>query len=123
VTGITATALLTTLAVPATAGAQSAASAWRCEKGSVCAYPNRNGTGTPCTWARDDKDWLAGSIVCKWSKNTKVKSIYNNGTTGASVGLYTAPEYKGREIACLRMGQQINLSGSGSHIRSHVWEC
>ncbi|MER6291593.1 peptidase inhibitor family I36 protein [Streptomyces althioticus] len=124
VVAVTAVALFGPLATPATAAApQSAAAAWTCERGAVCAYPNRNGTGKPCVWARDDKDWLSGNVVCSWSKKTKVKSVYNNGTTGANVGLYTATEYEGREVACLRMGQQINLSGSGAFIRSHTWEC
>ncbi|MGW9592177.1 peptidase inhibitor family I36 protein [Streptomyces chartreusis] len=103
--------------------ANAAASAWSCPVGDFCAYTGDNGAGSRCNWTGDDPDWTNGLIVCGWALGTRVQSVFNNGTTGAPVSAYTATSYGGTKVFCLARGSQLNLSGVGTYLRSHTWDC
>ncbi|MFB6477371.1 peptidase inhibitor family I36 protein [Streptomyces virginiae] len=104
--------------------ANAAASAWSsCPEGHFCAWTGDNGGGSMCKWSGDDPDWTNGTIVCGWAAGTRVQSVFNNGTTGVPVSAYTATSYGGTKMFCLAKGSQLNLSGVGTYLRSHTWDC
>ncbi|MFJ9926914.1 MULTISPECIES: peptidase inhibitor family I36 protein [Streptomyces] len=94
-----------------------------CARGLFCVWSGDNGTGQRCEWRVDDADWLAGSRICKWAKGTRVQSAYNHGESGAPVSAYTAADYGGTKMFCLRSGRRANLKGVGTYLRSHTWAC
>ncbi|MGV9526713.1 peptidase inhibitor family I36 protein [Streptomyces cellulosae] len=122
VIGLAAAALVGALAAPASVTA-APVDPWTCTPGAFCAYPHDNGKGSPCGWQIDDPDWRSGSSVCSWSKRTRVQSVFNNGTSGAPVSLWTKAGMKGTKVLCVRKGQKLNLKGAGTFIRSHTWKC
>ncbi|MFE9725692.1 peptidase inhibitor family I36 protein [Streptomyces sp. NPDC005794] len=122
VVGLAAAALMSTLVTPDPVGA-APLNPWSCTPGAFCAYPQPNGKGGACGWQIDDPDWLGGSSVCKWSRNTRVKSVVNNGTSGRPVSIYTRAGLKGTKVLCLKKGQRLNLKGAGTFVRSHTWKC
>ncbi|MFJ7910680.1 peptidase inhibitor family I36 protein [Kitasatospora sp. NPDC096204] len=105
--------------------AHAALDPWSCVEGRVCAYSGPNGTGQVCAWPYDDPDWQAGD-TCSWSATTKVRSVYNHGTSGRPVGFYTGADYTGQRVVCTAAGAKGNFSqngGTGVHLRSHRWTC
>ncbi|WP_238419527.1 peptidase inhibitor family I36 protein [Streptomyces taklimakanensis] len=107
-------------------GAQAAPAGWSdCPSRHVCFWTGDNGTGRMCAWPGDDPDWRGGAIRCSWSGTTRAQSVYNNGTSGASVSYYTGADYKGR-AGCTAKGGRGNFvgnNGTGHFLRSHKWAC
>ncbi|MFB6816541.1 peptidase inhibitor family I36 protein [Streptomyces sp. NPDC056347] len=119
--GAAAAAALAAFVVPSSASA--APDAWQCTPGTFCAYSGANGSGQVCGWTYEDPDWTNGSSRCKWVTKTRVRSVYNAGTTGKSVSAYTGTKNTGTKVFCLGAGKKMNLSGSGTYLRSHTWKC
>ncbi|MEV7781933.1 peptidase inhibitor family I36 protein [Kitasatospora sp. NPDC088351] len=94
-----------------------------CASGLFCAWTGDNGTGSRCEWRVDDADWSNGQIVCGWAAGTRVRSVYNHGESGAPVSAYTATDWGGTKVFCLAKDAKLNLSGAGTYLRSHKWEC
>ncbi|MDQ0950181.1 hypothetical protein QFZ24_004104 [Streptomyces phaeochromogenes] len=101
------------------APAQAAAAAYSCPSGSICFYTKDDGGGDRCAWDGDDKDWRNGAIKCSWSADKKVRSVYNNGTSGKAVVYYNDSDYKDRK-GCTTKGKKGNLAGTYT-LRSHKW--
>lgn len=101
--------------------------AWAdCPSQHVCFWTGDNGTGQMCYWSGDDPDWRSGAIQCSWSASTRAQSVYNNGTTGASVSYYTGANYGGTRAGCTASGTRGNFAGNGGagyFLRSHEWTC
>jgi hypothetical protein len=114
------------LATPA-AASDLGAQAWTgsCPSQYVCFYSGDNGTGSRCAWTGQDNDWLAGTIVCSWARNTRVQSVWNNGTSGTGVSYYTSFNFSGR-VGCTASGTRGNFAGNngaGYFLQSHRWDC
>ncbi|MFK0181631.1 peptidase inhibitor family I36 protein [Streptomyces xanthochromogenes] len=106
--------------LPATA-AHAAGGYDRCVSGDICFFSGDNGSGSMCSWSGDDPDWRNGSIVCSWSADKNVKSVYNHGTVQAydHVVYYKGANYSDR-VGCENAGSKVNLAGT-YHVRSHKW--
>ncbi|MGV9269489.1 peptidase inhibitor family I36 protein [Kitasatospora sp. NPDC003701] len=98
----------------------------KCAPGLFCVWSEDNATGSKCEWRVDDADWQAGSLVCSWSDTTRVQSVYNNGTSGAPVAMFTGVNWTGTRVVCTARGAHGNFSengGAGFFLRSHQWAC
>ncbi|MGW7411009.1 peptidase inhibitor family I36 protein [Streptomyces sp. NPDC054863] len=96
-----------------------------CVSGDICVYSGLNGTGDVCAWDGDDNNWRAGAVVCSWSDNKRVMSIWNRGTGGAGsyrhVKFYHSADYK-NYYACAAQNFQGNTNGTaGAWLQSHRW--
>lgn len=99
-----------------------AAVAWPvpCPVGDVCFYTGSLGQGARCNWNIADPDWTTGTLQCSWATTTNVKSVWNNGTSGASgVTYYLGANFTGR-IGCTRQQSRGDLAGTYK-LRSHTW--
>ncbi|WP_086848397.1 peptidase inhibitor family I36 protein [Amycolatopsis kentuckyensis] len=97
-----------------------------CPQQHVCFWTGDNATGDMCYWSGDDPNWLTGAIKCSWAKSTRAQSVYNHGTTGASVSYYTGADYGGQRAGCTASGGYGNFkgnNGTGYLLRSHRWSC
>ncbi|MEU6930835.1 peptidase inhibitor family I36 protein [Streptomyces sp. NPDC046385] len=122
--GLAAAALIGgTLAAPETAGAAVPLDPWSCTPGAFCVYSGPDGTGKACGWQVDDPDWRQGSTICTWSKDTRVRSARNRGSSGKPVSAFTRVNHAGTKAFCLASGRKINLAGSGTFLASHTWKC
>ncbi|MET8682102.1 peptidase inhibitor family I36 protein [Streptomyces sp. NPDC004647] len=123
--GFAAVAAVAGLTMPGTA--QAAPAGWSdCPSQHVCFWTGDNGTGQMCYWSGDDPDWRGGSIRCSWSSSKRAQSVFNNGTSGASVSYYTGANYGGSRGGCTARGGKGNFvgnSGQGYFLRSHKWAC
>ena len=123
----TFTALVTTMGLTtSTQAAEVMPAAYSdCPSQHVCFWTGDNGTGSMCYWSGDDPDWRSGAITCSWSATRRAQSVYNNGTSGASVSYYTGANYSGR-VGCTARGGYGNFEGNGGagyYLRSHRWSC
>ncbi|WP_446047723.1 peptidase inhibitor family I36 protein [Streptomyces olivaceus] len=103
----------------ATAPAQATATAYSCPSGDICFYTGDDGTGDRCNWNGNDNDWRNGAIKCSWAADKKVRSVYNNGTSGKAVVYYNGADYQTRK-GCTTKGKKGNLAGTYT-LRSHKW--
>ncbi|NGO47043.1 peptidase inhibitor family I36 protein [Streptomyces ureilyticus] len=104
-----------------TASAGEAAN-WECSKGYVCFYSNGNGSsyGEKCSWQGNNSDWQK-KPGCGWSSSKKVRSVYNNGTSGMDVLYYDAAGNHGADkVGCVSSGKKKNLDAPTA-LRSHKW--
>ena len=97
------------------------AAAWSCPAGAICFWDDFGGVGQRCYWYQADDDWLAGNLVCPWSDEKPVKSVFNNGRSPAYTGVafYSSAGFVDRK-GCTRQGQKGNLRGDYK-VRSHRW--
>ncbi|MEU0878637.1 peptidase inhibitor family I36 protein [Lentzea sp. NPDC005914] len=94
--------------------------AWECNTGNVCFWNGFGGTGGRCMWDVADPDWTAGSVQCRWSTTTEIRSVYNRGTSSVTgVVFYRNAGYTNR-MGCARQGQKGDLAGT-YQVRSHQW--
>ncbi|MCP2163674.1 Peptidase inhibitor family I36 [Goodfellowiella coeruleoviolacea] len=97
-----------------------------CPSQHVCFWTGDNGSGEMCHWPGDDPDWRSGDLKCSWSASKRAQSVYNNGTSGASVSYYTGANYGGSRAGCTAKGGKGNFvgnNGTGYFLRSHRWSC
>ncbi|MFF9838651.1 peptidase inhibitor family I36 protein [Streptomyces sp. NPDC020422] len=118
-----AVAVAGSLTAPGSAGAAAPLDPWSCTPGAFCVYSGADGTGKACGWQVDDPDWRKGSTVCAWSKDTRVRSARNRGSSGAPVAAFTRVGYAGTKAFCLASGRKINLPAAGTYLASHTWAC
>ncbi|MFF7389665.1 protein kinase [Streptomyces scabiei] len=111
-----ATAGLLALREPAPQGYE------RCDRGDVCFFTGVDGQGEMCAWYEYDDDWLGGIITCDWAKDTRPRSVFNNGYSGdphADVELFREPNRKG-PFGCVQENAKVNYP-EGLVLRSHEW--
>ncbi|MGP4087227.1 peptidase inhibitor family I36 protein [Streptomyces sp. KR55] len=124
--GFAAVVAVAGLTLPETAQAAPVPGWGDCPEQHVCFWTGDNGTGSMCHWSGDDPDWRAGAIQCSWSATRRAQSVYNNGTSGASVSYYTGANYGGSRAGCTAKGGRGNFvgnNGAGYYLRSHKWSC
>lgn len=106
------------LSSAATASAEPpvSAQALSCAAGTLCVWPDSDGSSSRCSAATDSPDWRTW---CSWSSTRPVRAAYNKKTSPnyAGVCLYTATAYRGTHYF-IRPGQAAN---PGVIIRSHRW--
>ena len=97
------------------------ATAWpvACPAGNVCFYDQPDGQGNRCSWDVYDPDWTSGTITCSIRDN--IRSVWNNGTSGARwVAFYTGVNNTGT-VGCASQGARGNLASTFYKLRSHRW--
>ncbi|MGA4843623.1 peptidase inhibitor family I36 protein [Streptomyces sp. G45] len=114
----TAVAAATATAASTQEKTPPSAPAWSCSSGYVCFYTGLNGTGQRCQWRDASTDHRRD---CSWAARTKVKSIWNRGTSGSFSGVtyYRSTGYRG-PIDCVRQGDRGNLRPFYI-VLSHKW--
>jgi hypothetical protein len=113
------------LAVPALLGtfagtASAAPNQIDCPAGYACFYTGPNFTGQKCQWTSADPQHADD---CSWAGDTVVRSVWNNGTSSAYVGVcfYRLPNYDtSGQVSFLPQGHRENL-GAGWKVLSHKW--
>lgn len=104
----------------------------RCPAGSVCFFNERNGKGELCSWKGDDKNWLTGRETCAWTRDSPVRSIFNNDQESKrrdAVAYYRGADWvptgfdrtrPTRRTGCTSVNAQGNLKGTYAPL-SHRW--